>query len=142
MTAGAFAGWLTVFLGGDLWLGVVVAGVVGALFGLLHGFLVVPLGLSQHVTGIGITLLATSLSYYFYRLIFPSVTSPPKIEPFQPWPVPIVSDIPVLGEALFKQTPLTYLALPPFSSWPALNNTRRLAIRTVGKTLGRTKRRA
>ena len=74
MTAGAFAGWLTVFLGGDLWLGVAVAAMVGALFGLLHGFLVVPLGLSQHVTGIGITLLATSLSYYFYRLIFPSVT--------------------------------------------------------------------
>ena len=110
MTAGAFAGWLTVFLGGDLWLGVAVAAVVGALFGLLHGFLVVPLGLSQHVTGIGITLLATSLSYYFYRLIFPSVTSPPKIEPFQPWPIPIVSDIPVIGEALFRQTPLTYLA--------------------------------
>ena len=84
MTAGAFAGWLTVFLGGDLWFGVVVAAAVGAMFGLLHGVLVVPLGLSQHVTGIGITMLATSLSYYSYRLAFPEVTSPPKIEPFQP----------------------------------------------------------
>src|SRR3990170_3858372 len=86
MTVGAFAGWLTVYQGGDLWLGVLIAALSGAAFGLLHGFLVVPLGLSQHVIGIGITLLATSLSYYFYRLIFPSVTSPPKIEPFQPWP--------------------------------------------------------
>ena len=51
MTAGAFAGWLTCLLGGDLWLGVFVAALAGAAFGLLHGILVVPLGLSQHVTG-------------------------------------------------------------------------------------------
>ena len=135
MTAGAFAGWLTVFLGGDLWLGVAVAAVVGALFGLLHGFLVVPLGLSQHVTGIGITLLATSLSYYFYRLIFPSVPSPPKIEPFQPWPIPFVSDIPVIGEALFRQTPLTYLAFAAvaFVAWLLNKTPIGLAIRTVGE---------
>ena len=47
-----------------------------------------PLGLSQHVVGIGITLLATSLTYFTYRLVLPEVTSPPKIEPFQPLPIP------------------------------------------------------
>src|SRR5262249_18168881 len=36
MTVGAFAGWFTVYQGGDLWLGVVVAALAGALFGLLH----------------------------------------------------------------------------------------------------------
>ena len=144
MTAGAFAGWLTVFLGGDLWLGVAVAAMVGALFGLLHGFLVVPLGLSQHVTGIGITLLATSLSYYFYRLIFPSVTSPPKIEPFQPWSIPFVSDIPVIGEALFRQTPLTYLAFVAvlFVAWLLYKTPIGLAIRTVGENPRPLKRKA
>ncbi len=135
MTAGAFTGWLTVFMGGDLWLGVLVAALTGALFGLLHGFLVVPLGLSQHVTGIGITLLATSLSYYAYRLTFPEVTSPPKIEPFQPWPVPLLSDIPVLGEALFRQTPLTYLAFIAVGvvSWLLYRTPAGLAVRTVGE---------
>src|ERR687890_553471 len=110
MTAGAFAGWLTVYMGGDLWLGVLVAAATGAAFGLLHAFLVVPLGLSQHVTGIGITLLATSLTYYCYRLILPEVTTPPKITPFQPWPIPVLSDLPILGGIVFRQTPLTYLA--------------------------------
>jgi ABC-type uncharacterized transport system permease subunit len=38
------------------------------LFGLLHSFLTVPLGLSQHVVGIGVTMLATSLAYFTYRL--------------------------------------------------------------------------
>ena len=63
MTVGAFAGWLTVFMGGDLWFGVIVAALAGAAFGFLHAVLTVPLGLSQHVTGIGITLLATSITY-------------------------------------------------------------------------------
>ncbi|MGH6854760.1 MAG: ABC transporter permease [Aestuariivirga sp.] len=135
MTAGAFAGWLTVFLGGDLWLGVAMAALAGALFGLLHGVLVVPLGLSQHVAGIGITLLATSLSYYAYRLSFPKVTSPPKIEPFQPWAIPILSDIPVVGEALFRQTPLTYFAFISVAmvGWLLYRTPAGLAVRSVGE---------
>ena len=84
MTVGAFTGWFTVYLGFDLWTGVVIAALSGAAFGALHGFLTVPLGLSQHVTGIGITLLATSLTYFSYRILLPEVTSPLKIEPFQP----------------------------------------------------------
>ena len=110
MVAGAFAGWMTVYLGGDLWFGVAVAALAGAMFGLLHGTLTVPLGLSQHVTGIGVTLFATAITYFAYRVMLPEVTSPPKIEPMQPFAVPVLSGIPVLGEALFNQTPLTYLA--------------------------------
>jgi len=84
---------------------------VGMLFGLLHSTLTVPFGLSQHVVGLGVTLLATSSTYYAYRLALPEVTSPPKIEAFQPYEVPILVDIPLIGTALFSQTPLTYLAL-------------------------------
>ena len=110
MVVGAFAGWLTVYLGGGLWFGVGVAMLSGMAFGLVHGVLTVPFGLSQHVVGLGITLLATSLTYYCYRLALPEVTSPPKIDAFQPFEIPLLSDIPVLGPALFNQTPLTYLA--------------------------------
>lgn len=135
MTVGAFSGWLTVYMGGSLWLGILAAAVAGSAFGLLHALLVVPLGLSQHVTGIGITLLASSLSYYVYRLVFPEVTSPPKIEPFQPWSVPVLSDIPVIGEALFRQTPLTYLAFAAvlLVSWFLYRTPMGLAVRTVGE---------
>ncbi|MFG6591785.1 ABC transporter permease [Sulfitobacter sp. 1A12157] len=110
MVVGAFAGWLTVYLGGGLWFGVAVAMLSGMAFGLVHGVLTVPFGLSQHVVGLGITLLATSLTYYCYRLALPEVTSPPKIEAFQPLEIPLLSEIPVIGPALFNQTPLTYLA--------------------------------
>ncbi len=110
MVAGAFAGWMAVYSGAGLWWGVGVALAVGMAFGLLHGFLTVLFGLSQHVVGLGITLFATSSSYYAYRLSLPEVTSPPRIEPFQPLNIPGLSDIPFLGEALFSQTALTYLA--------------------------------
>jgi ABC-type uncharacterized transport system permease subunit len=135
MTAGAFAGWLTVYSGGDLWLGVLAAALAGASFGLLHALLVVPLGLSQHVTGIGITLLATSVSYYCYRLILPEVTTPPKIVPFQPWAIPLLSDIPAVGNILFRQTPLTYLAflITFLVAWFLYRTPAGLAVRTVGE---------
>ncbi|WP_298438374.1 ABC transporter permease [uncultured Jannaschia sp.] len=110
MVTGAFAGWMAVYSGTGLWAGVGVALLAGMAFGLLHSVLTVPFGLSQHVVGLGITLLATSATYYAYRLALPEVTSPPKIEAFQPWPVPGLSEIPILGEALFTQTPLTYAA--------------------------------
>ena len=135
MTVGAFAGWFTVYAGGDLWFGVIVAALAGAAFGLLHGFLTVPLGLSQHVTGIGITLLATSLTYFSYRLLLPKVTSPPKIEPFQPFAIPGLSDIPIIGPALFNQTPLTYLAfiLVGVVAWVFYRTPAGLALRAAGE---------
>ena len=110
-TAGAMAGWMAVFLGGGLWFGLCVAVFVGAMIGLLHGTLTVPLGLSQHVSGLGVTLLATSAAYFIYRTALPNVTSPPRIEAFQPLDIPILSNLPFLGPALFQQTAMTYLAL-------------------------------
>ncbi|MCI0431513.1 MAG: ABC transporter permease, partial [Rhodospirillales bacterium] len=120
---------------GDLWLGVLVAALVGAAFGLLHSTLVVPLGLSQHVTGIGITLLASSLTYYTYRLVFPKVSSPPRIMPFEPFAIPLLSDIPALGEILFRQTPLTYFAfvLVAVAAYVLNRTPLGLAVRTVGE---------
>ncbi len=111
MTMGAMAGWLTVYLGGDLWMGLVIAAASGGLMGLLHAGLTVPLGLSQHVSGLGITLFASALAYYLYRLIVQVGETPPAITPFKPLDIPGLSDIPVLGPILFSQTAPTYLAL-------------------------------
>lgn len=110
MVIGAFAGWFAVYLGLPLWAGVGVAFAAGMAFGFVHSMLTVPFGLSQHVVGLGITMLATATAAFTYRLALPEVTSPPRIEPFQPWSVAGLSDIPFLGEALFRQTSLTYAA--------------------------------
>ena len=128
MVAGAFTGWLTVYQGGSLWMGVGVAALVGALLGLLHGWLTVSLALSQHVSGLGITLLATSLASYGYRVSFPKVSSPPTIQAFEPmaWlPLPVLS----------AQTPLTLLALGlvPTIGYLLYRTPLGLALRMVGE---------
>lgn len=111
MTFGAMAGWLAVFHGADLWTGMLVAALSGALFGLVHAAMTVTLGLSQHVTGLGITLFASSLSYYIFRLTVPLASTPPTVTPFQPISVPGLSDLPFVGPALFTQTLPTYLSI-------------------------------
>jgi simple sugar transport system permease protein len=135
MTVGAMSGWMWVYQGGGLWDGVLFAACTGALFGLLHALFTVHLGLSQHVTGIGITLVASSLSYFVYRMLLPDATTPPKIEPFKALPVPFLADLPVLGEALFRQSPLTYLALltVPTVWYILLRTPLGLAIRMAGE---------
>ncbi|MFO1222517.1 MAG: ABC transporter permease [Burkholderiaceae bacterium] len=128
MVAGAFAGWVTVYHGGGLWTGVAVAALTGMAFGALHAGLTVALGLSQHVSGLGITLLATSLASYAYRVGFPRVDSPPTIRPFaeMSWmPLPVLN----------QQTPLTLLALlaVPVLAWLLYRTPLGLALRMVGE---------
>ena len=128
MVAGAFAGWLAVHGGATLWGGVAVAALTGALIGLMHGVLTVSLALSQHVAGLGITLLATSLASYAYRVSFPKVDTPPTVEPFaaMAWlPIPVLN----------AQSPLTLLALGlvPLLGWLLYRTPLGLALRTVGE---------
>ena len=128
MVAGAFAGWLTVYAGHGLWTGVLAAAAIGALLGLLHAWLTVGLALSQHVSGLGITMLATALSYYGYRVAFPKVETPPTITPFAPMQG---LGLPVLD----AQTPLTLLALllVPLIAWVLYRTPLGLAVRMVGE---------
>ncbi|MCY1125756.1 ABC transporter permease [Frigidibacter sp. RF13] len=135
MVAGAFAGWMTVYLGFGLWTGVLIAMLVGMAFGFLHAVLTVPFGLSQHVVGLGVTLLATATAYFAYRLSLPEVTSPPKIEPFQPFEIPLLAKLPLIGPAFFAQTALTYLAFAlVLAVWLLLYRTPLgLALRAAGE---------
>ena len=132
--AGAMSGWMAVWLGAELWGGVCVAALAGAFFGLIHAVLTVPLGLSQHVSGLGVTLFATSLSYFSYRTALPNVSSPPRIEPFRALEIPILSDIPFIGPVLFQQTAFTWLAFAfVILVWFVMNRTPMgVAIKAVG----------
>ena len=135
MTIGAMAGWMWVYQGGELWAGVLFAAIVGMVFGALHSSLAVYLGLSQHVSGIGITLLASSLSFFIYKMLIPATTTPPKIDAFVPLAIPVLSMIPVIGEAFFKQSPMTYLAymLVPVVMYVLYRMPIGLAVRMAGE---------
>ncbi|MBW2444203.1 MAG: ABC transporter permease [Deltaproteobacteria bacterium] len=135
MLMGAMTGFLVTFNSGSIWLGVLAAAGVGMLLGLLMAFLAVYLGLSQHVSGLGITLFATGLAMFIYRLHFGSPTVPPIIEPFKQISIPLLSKIPVIGPGLFTQYSLTYIAwlLIPILAILLYRTKVGLKIRTVGE---------
>jgi simple sugar transport system permease protein len=135
MLLGSMIGFTAAYFTGSLWLGVVAALATGAVVGLLMALLTVVLGVSQHVSGIGTTLLTTGLAFFLYRMIFGQPAVPPNIVAFAPAPVPLLSAIPIIGPILFNQTAITYLALLSVpATWFILYRTRwGLNLRTVGE---------
>ena len=135
MLMGAMTGFLVTFSSGSIWLGVFAAAGVGMILGLLMAFLAVYLGLSQHVSGLAITLFCTGLAMFIYRLHFGSPTVPPIIQPFKQVALPLLSKIPLIGPGLFTQYSLTFIAwlLVPIMSILLYKTNMGLKIRTVGE---------
>jgi general nucleoside transport system permease protein len=135
MLLAAMTGFTAAYFSGDLWLGIAAAAATGAAMGLLMGLMTVTLGLSQHVSGLGVTLLCTGLAFYLYRLIFGEPSQPPNIEPFKPLPIPVLAEIPVLGPILFNQFALSYIALAAvaIAAFVLSRTPWGLALRTVGE---------
>ena len=92
MLLGAMVGFTVAYETGSLWLGVLAALATGAVAGLVMALLAVVLGVSQHVSGIGMTLLATGLAFYFYRLIFGQPSVPPNVVAFAATPIPFLAE--------------------------------------------------
>jgi simple sugar transport system permease protein len=135
MLLGAMVGFTAAYFSGSLWLGVLAAIVTGMIAGLVMSLLAVVLGVSQHVSGIGMTLLSSGLAFYFYRLIFGQPGTPPNIVPFAPLEIPGLSAIPFFGPVLFSQTALTYIAFlsVPVVAWLLYRTAWGLDLRTVGE---------
>lgn len=135
MLLSAMVGFTAAYFTGSLWLGIAAAAATGALMAAVHGLFTVVLGLSQHVCGIGITLFSSGLAYFFYRLVFGQQSTPPSIEGFKPFPIPLLSDIPILGPAVFSQFSLVYLAIVavPLSAFVLYRTPWGLSVRMVGE---------
>ena len=135
MVLGAMMGFTAAYFSGSLWLGILAAMAVGALAGLLMGLLTVSLGLSQHVSGLGVTLLCTGLAFFSYRLVFGQPSQPPSVEAFKTVPVPLLSDIPFVGPAVFDQFALVYFGflLVPLAAFVLYRTSWGLNLRTVGE---------
>ena len=135
MLLGAMVGFTAAYFTGSLWLGVLAALLTGAVAGLVMALLAVVLGVSQHVSGIGMTLLASGLAFFLYRLVFGQPAVPPNIVAFTPLPIPLLSSVPFFGTVLFDQNVLTYIALlaVPATAWLLYRTPWGLDLRTVGE---------
>ncbi|HYO87820.1 MAG TPA: ABC transporter permease [Candidatus Limnocylindrales bacterium] len=128
----SFTGFVAAQFTGSLWLGLLVAVLTGVILCLLMGLLGVTFGLNQHVSGLGITLLATALALFWFRLQFGGASTPPALtESFQPFA--LFTGTPL--EPVFSQHWLTVLALllVPITSWMLYRTSFGLRVRAVGE---------
>lgn len=132
MVIGAFVGFVVADFSKSLWTGVLVAMVVGAIAGLLMALMTVRLGVNQHVSGLGITLLLTAIASYGFRLVYGEPTTPPTLEGFPP--LMILPDNWLISR-ITNQYALTYIALLLIPLvWFIINKSRiGLLIKAVGE---------
>jgi simple sugar transport system permease protein len=121
MLMGAYAGFYLTFRTGDPWLGLLAAIIVGALMGLANAVISVTLKAEQGISGIGIFLFGLGMSELLFRMTFDSVET---VSGFGPVRIPILGDIPVIGDLLFNHSLMVYFAylLVPLV-WFLLNRT-------------------
>jgi ABC-type uncharacterized transport system permease subunit len=112
--------------------GLLVAIVVGALMGLLMAVVSVTLQAEQGISGIGLTMFGLGTSTLLFRVLAGGVIVAGGIGPLH---IPVLSDLPVIGQVLFQQNVLTYgaFALVPISIWLLNRTTWGLQIRAVGQ---------
>ncbi len=109
MICGAYLGFVGAFYSGSLWLGFLTGALGGMAVALVMALLCVRLGLNQIVIGIALTLGLEGLTALLHHFQFSR--SYPRLPAADATVIPYLSDIPVLGPALFKHHLLVYLAV-------------------------------
>ncbi|MGC8987863.1 ABC transporter permease [Infirmifilum sp.] len=107
MLMSAFVSFHVVFLTGNIPAGYLLGILTGVLLGLLLGLFIVVLRFNQVVAGMGLYFLGLGLSDFLYRVIYANkVVLIPKTTALK---VPLLSEIPLIGEAFFNQYPGVYV---------------------------------
>ena len=111
MLVGAFAGYAAARLMGTYWGGALVAIVAGVVFTALFAVLAISCKTQQVVVGAAINMLGAGITSVLYRKMFYQVgsgISGMMVESFPNVPIPLLSDIPVIGDMLFDHNVLVY----------------------------------
>jgi simple sugar transport system permease protein len=112
MLAGAFAGVVTTHLASSAGLGLLASALGGATMALVVMIATVRFHAEHMVTGIASNILALGLTSFLLRAIAGGGGAPViRVPLLEPWAVPGLSAVPLVGPLLFRQPPLTYLAL-------------------------------
>ena len=132
MLLGAFAAFYVVLITENLWLGVLVAMLVGAAMGLAMAFVTVNLSAEQGISGIGFFLFGLGMSDLLFQKLVGNVET---VKGFPEIYIPVLSDIPVIGEIFFSQNIMVYGAylLVPIAMFVLNKTTLGLKIRSVGE---------
>lgn len=132
MLLGAFGGYYTVLETGSVWLGLLMGIGIGVILGLVSAVISVTLKAEQGISGIGIYLFGLGMSDLLFQKL---VGTPRPVSSFPKLDIPGLSDIPILGDMLFRHSIIVYVAfgLVPVSMYIINRTTFGMNIRAVGE---------
>jgi simple sugar transport system permease protein len=105
MLMSAFTSFLIASYSNSIGLGIVVGLLTGGLLGLLLAFMSIRLKVDQIIGGTVINILALGITGYFYQA---GLTTSGKLKPIA---IPVLSEIPLIGDVLFDNPPITYVTI-------------------------------
>ena len=131
MLCAAIAGFATVVLTGSDWFGFAAGMLAGGVLAAMFGYLVIWLNTNQFATGLALTLFGAGFSA-FAGVKYVQEKLPERAS----FSIPGLSDIPLLGTALFKQHPMVYfaMALTAFIIWFLFKTRSGLVLRSIGES--------
>lgn len=142
MVMGAFSGiifnleFANAFGKATPWIAILVGGIVGLLFSLLHALATINFRADHIVSGTVLNLLAPSLAVFLVKVFYGKGQTDNIQASFGKFDFPLLADIPVLGPIFFKNTTIVgYLAIAfSFLAWFIIYKTRfGLRLRSVGE---------
>jgi general nucleoside transport system permease protein len=131
MSVGAVAAFAITHHSGNPWLGVLAGMTAGALMSLIFGVLTLTLLANQVASGLALSIFGVGLSAFIGKS-YESVA----LQAVPPMRIPLLADIPLIGNALFAHQGLVYVSwlLVAGISWFLYKSRAGLILRAVGES--------
>ncbi|MBO9626904.1 MAG: ABC transporter permease [Microbacterium sp.] len=136
LLAGAFTAAIVGSATGSPWAGLIAAMAAGVLVALVLGVFAITYYVDQVIVGVVLNVLVIGVTTFLFRQVLaPNQATLNTVTPFPKLPIPLLSEIPILGPILFRQTIVVYLMyIVVFVVWYGMYRTRwGLRMRAVGE---------
>src|SRR5690606_1066200 len=136
LLAGAFTAAIAGSVSGSPWVGLIAAMVAGVLVALVLAVFAITYYVDQVIVGVVLNVLVIGLTTFLFRQVLaPNQATMNTVTPFGVLPSPLLSEIPIIGPILFRQTIVVYLMyVVVFAVWFGMYRTRwGLRMRAVGE---------
>ena len=111
MLGGAFFGVLGSYLTGNAWLGVLLAALAGGIMALFFALVTLRYKANHVVAGVALNLLGLGLTTVLLVAVWGNRGKSADVAGIYPIYIPYLSDLPIVGELIFRQSPFFYLLI-------------------------------
>ena len=131
MAMGAVTAFVATYSTGSVVIGVIAGMLAGVLLSAIFGLITIPLMANQVATGLALAIFGVGLAAFMGKPFESQV-----IAPTPAWPVPLVSEIPLLGKVLFSHQPIIYVAwvIVAVMIWVMAKTRTGLVLKAIGES--------